>query len=341
VANKRIFYAVYQMGFSKLGENNFTSAHGVQTVGVNTKFNLEQIFEVGQISIYQQVENIPDIEITCSKVLDGYPLLYHLATKGAASASLSGRSNIKSTVGLSIYSDSQDSASGTPISQCYISGVFVSALNYTFPVDGNFTEELTLIGNNKIWTKSFTATAFNNTDSPLAYASGLGGVQRRQDLIYYPLTAGGRFTILPLDIPGITSSGTNELQSDGNYAAHLQSIRVQSNLNRTALLELGRRGPYHRYVPFPVEVTCDIEVLDINGDQVQALENALANLTQQQITICSRDGTYIDLGVKNKLDSVNWGGATAQQGGGNATATYAYRTFNDLTVTHPQDPSGL
>ena len=39
----------------------------------------------------------------------------------------------------------------------------------------------------------------------------------------------------------------------------------------------------------------------------------------------------VDVGAKNKLTSVTWGGGDT--GGANATITYSYRNFNDLTVT--------
>lgn len=332
MANKRIFYAVQQAGVSKCGENSFTSIHGLQSIGINTKFNLEQVFEMGQISIYENIENIPDIEVTLEKVLDGYPLIYHLATNGATSASLSGRSNVKSTIGLSIYSDVQDSASGTPLAQCTMSGVYPSALNYNFEVNGNCTESVTLVGNNKVWNNTFTAAAFDNTDSPLATT----GVQRRENVVF-----GSAGCKLPQDIPGVSASGTNERTNGQDYDAHIQSIKVSTNLGREQLFELGRRGPYHRYVTFPIEVKTDIEILSTAGDSVAALEDATSNLTDRTIRVLTEDSTLLDLGTRNKLASVTYGGANAGQNGGNATVTYSYSNFNDLTVTHDEDPSGL
>ena len=67
MANKRIFYAVQQAGFSKLGLNTFTSVHGLQTLGITTKFQLEQAFEIGQNEIYQNIENIPDVEVNTNR----------------------------------------------------------------------------------------------------------------------------------------------------------------------------------------------------------------------------------------------------------------------------------
>ena len=55
-------------------------AHGVQSVGITTTFNLEQVFELGQLAIYENVEGTPDVEVTMSKVLDGYIPLFCLAT---------------------------------------------------------------------------------------------------------------------------------------------------------------------------------------------------------------------------------------------------------------------
>lgn len=332
--NKRLHYAVEAVGFSKLGLNTYTAAHGVQSVGINTQFNLEQVFEMGQLAVYENIENIPDIEVTMEKVLDGYPPLYCLATNGATSATLAGRSNTRCTVAMSLYTDTNDSASGTPISQCTMSGLYVSQVNWAIPVDGNATESLTLVGNNKKWiTSSFTFTpTFNNQDSPFAAE----GVNRRQNIRF-----GSAQSILPTDIYGISASGTNDLQADGSYGAHLQRITVSCNLGREQLFELGKRGPYFRYVGFPVEVRTDIEAISIAGDNVDALEDSESNVSNEAIYIVMEEGTVLDLGNKNKCNSVTYGGNNAGPNGGNATETFSYINFNDLTVTHPEDPSGL
>lgn len=331
MANKRIFYPCQSVAFSECGANSFTASHGVQSLGMSTRFNLEQVFELSQLAIYQNIENIPDVEITLEKVLDGYPLLYHQATKTAGSATLVGRSNVKCTVGLCIYSDMQDSASGTPINQCVASGMYVSSLGYNIGVQGNATEQITLVGQNKVWGAGqslFTPTTFNNTDTPAAAE----GVNRRQHLRF-----GSNASLLPQDIPNITSSGTNELTA-GDFGAHLQSVRVSTNLGRDQLFELGRKGPFHRYVSFPVEVRCDIEILDISGDNCNAFEES-DNVVDRRIKFMMQEGTILDLGTKNKLSSVNYGGANAGQNGGNATTTFSYVNQNDLAVYHPQDPT--
>lgn len=363
-----MYYAIEQAGFAKDGTTVYIVGHGLQSIGITTTFNLEQVFELGQIAIYQNVENIPDIEVTMEKVLDGYPLLYHLATNGALSGSLTGRSNVKTTVAMSIFSDSQDAASGTPIAEVHMSGMFISAINYNFPVDGNCSESITLVGQSKIWRDvaggdvSIFSGVFNNGDQPLAI-TGSGGVQRRQDVLFMPATGPGSppapaldvngqtnqwVTVLPTDIVGITSSGTNPVAPDGTFTVPVQSVAISTDLGRDSIFELGRKSFYHRFVTFPVEVRTDIEVLatkfdGISGDETGGHNGAPlgSNLKSQTIRVRTRDGTMVDTGKQNKLQSVAWQGGDAGGGGGNVTNRFSYVSYNELYVTHPQDPSGL
>jgi len=367
----RIYFANQQVAFRRDGSTGTTAwwpAHGVQSVAVTTTFNLEQAFELGQLAIYENIEGVPDIEVSLSKVLDGYPLLYHLSTNRAyananvdSKPTLAGRSNAKCIVALSIFPDTQDSASGDPTTQLEMSGLFCSSVSYNFPLEDNFSEDVTLVGNNKGWRKSDNtaigcatpgwllakATGYfnNNDDTPY----GTGGVNRRENLSFNgsdAADAGGHdYTYLPTEIPGVSSNGWLNPTVDGNVA-HLQSITVSTDLGREELFELGTRQPYARVVTFPVEVTADIEVLSISGDMINAFAdgcNAAAscatdydNLSNQRIRIATCEGTRIYLGEKNKLASINYGGGDA--GGGNVTVSYSYTTFNDFTVIHPEDP---
>lgn len=354
MANKRIFYAVYAVGIAKESSTNYTEIHGLQTVSLTTTFNLDRVSEIGQLEIYQNIENVPNVELVLEKVIDGYAPIYILATQGRSNTSLQGRQNPKCEVAMSIFDETFHSAASgvNPLSEVKLSGMFVSSLTYTFPVEGNFTESVTLVGANKTWkTAGFNGTTFKGSssfglDTPLAYTSGVGGVQRRQNLVFASQGAGSLtgtdYTILPggsQGIPGISSSGTNNKTADV-FGSHVQSITVSTNLGRTPIFELGRRIYYHRYVEFPTEVTCEIQVLDIQGDQIAATEDGVLgggeNVNDKQIKIVVQEGLILDLGSKNKLQSVSWTGAAAD--GGNATTTYSYRNFNSLAVSHPQDP---
>lgn len=368
MANNRIFYAIQAVGFAEhdvlcpLDAGNlhdgsgthpsgFVTAHGVQSVGLNTTFNLQQVFELGQLELYENIEGIPDIEMTLQKVLDGYPLLYHLATPGASSATLVGRSNERCFAGLNIYPDTFDNASGTPLQSVGMSGMYVSALTYTLQVEGSSTEDVTLVGNNKEWTASglnhFTPTSFDGSDEPQSLAAS-GGVAQRENILMgtgCSMDANGDITgvsgsIWPTEIDGIDSNGHN-VESANAYSAHLQTVTISSDLGREELFELGRRGPYHRFVSFPTEVTCVIDTTSSEGDLIDALADPVGgtNLTNQKIFIWVEEGTRINLGPKNKLASVSYGGGDA--GGGNVTVSYNYSNFNSLKVTHTADPAGL
>ena len=354
MANNRIYYAIQQVVLGKaagtLNSDKFP-VHGLQTVGITTNFNLEQVFEMGQLAIYQNVENVPDIEVTLNKVLDGYPLIYVLATEGgssiasglvAANPTIPGRQNARCDMQLAIFSDTNVTSSGNSFSAVTCSGMYVSSVSYTFPVDGNFTEDVTLVGNNKVWAGTQTGAFSGNNDAPLSTT----GVGRRQ----YLNMANCRF---PSQIPGISASGVNAQIGNGSgYAAHFQNITVSCDFGREAIQELGTLAPYHRYVTFPVEVTSEFEVVAVSGDGINATESgyysgltgstvattgdtgcvARHNLLDQTIFLETCEGTRIYLGSKNKLTSVNYTGGDT--GGGNVSVTYSYSTFNDFVVAH-------
>ncbi len=350
--NRRIYFAIHAAGIaSPDGSTNYVPIHGLQTLGLNTKYNLEQVFEIGQLALYENIENVPDIEITLEKVLDGNPLIYHLCTQGVSNSSLAGRSTAKALFALTVYPDTFQASSGQPLVQCQVSGVFTQQLAYTFSVDGPSRESVTLVANNKTWQTGTPFTFQPTFGNDLPFGSGF--VARRQHIIFgAQSTASGtsswqqQYTQLPTDIPGISTSGTND-STGGLLGAHLQSIKTSANLGRDALLELGKRGPYFRYVNFPVEVRTDYELIALIGDLMGATEAGVlagasgANVGYQTLTIKSLEGTYCNLGKLNKLTSVNYTGANAGARGGNATLTFSYLTFNDFTILHPQDPAGF
>lgn len=364
IQNRRLYYPAQQVGLKKDGQAGAPNAlHGVQSVGMTTNFNLEQVFELGQSAIYANLENIPDVEVTMQKCLDGYPLIYHRATEDATSPSLIGRSAAKAIFVMSLFSDTADSANGAPLSEVECSGMFLSSVSYSFPVDGNFTEDVTLVGNNKVWKKdpkyagspnsfSFNGVFTTNTDGPI----GSGGVNRRQNLLLRPsvsvldhngMVADPDCTILPPEVWGVSNSGINEQTDHQNFDAHLQSITASVDLGRDPINELGRFAPYTRTAQFPVQVTCEITAIATSGDMISAIEegilsgaggqcSSLGNLRDRTIRIATCEGTRIYLGIKNKLASTNYSGGDA--GGGNVTTSYTFQNFNVFTVLHSGDP---
>lgn len=383
--NNRVFYAIHSVAFKENGSTptneivpiragrdvapsgRWELARGVQSVGMTTTFNFEQVFELGQIETYEYVELEPEIEFTIEKVLDGTKPLYFMTTGPRGSTTLTSRTaSYKVDVAVPIYSDTQTRATGLPISMVVGSGMYLSSVSYTFPVDGNFTESITLVGNDKIWADyelggdPYPTTAGNHgivqtETSPLGFPSGFSsawfgdnvvqsgigafttavgedatvigsGVQRREsfDLVC---------SRLPTEIPGVSALG--ELT---NLREHIQTITVSTDLGREDIFELGKKRPFFKFVTFPIEVTCSIEAITSNGDLINAVSREPAacqrvnNTANQQIKLCLCEGLEINLGSKNRLQSVDWGGGEA--GGDNVTVTYNYQNFNDFTVTH-------
>lgn len=291
----RVFYA--SQGVSIGG----TTVAGAQSVGVQSNFNLEQAFQLGRLAIYDNIVTNPEVTVTVSKILDGEDTIYKLATGGG---SLISNANDQCNIVIGIGSDTD--ASLTSTTAVTMTGMYLSSISYTLPVDGNFTEEATFIGDNKSISGSVNAPA----------ATG-NTVLRRQ---HYAVST------LPTEVDG----------------KNITNISISADLGREAMFRLGQFGPYHRFVNFPLEVTCEFEVSATGVDGVVVDQNVTctgdASLPQKQdivINLCdpstgSTSYTF-DLGDANRLTSVNYQGGDT--GGGNATITYSYTTYNELDIS--------
>ena len=383
--NNRVFYATQAVAVGDIGatavidsyvgdgsvidgEGNVMIAHGLQSIGVTTNFNLEQIFELGQLSLYENLEEVPDIEVTFEKLLDGYSLIYHLGTVDSTNPTLTGRSNaradVRMVVGYDTEASVQTGGTNSGVAELYCSGMYVSSVAYNLSTDGTFTESTTFVGNDKQWLTgedtgglltgtngaidaAFATTVFGN-DAPV---SDDNSVMRRQNVVIGSAgkTLGNTAfrTVVPNFIEGANTVGTGVfgpggtgLRSNASYIStdagpYLNSVSISVDLGREDIQQLGKKAPYYRFVSFPVDVTCDIEVTAIGGDNIDAAEEA-NNLSDHSIQFVLDDSTVLQLGNKNKLASVSYGGGDA--GGGNATITYSMTNSNDLAVMHSGDP---
>jgi hypothetical protein len=349
---------------------NFETIRGLQTLGVTTTFNLEQVFEIGQLAIYENIEGVPEVEVQTEKVLDGYCPVYVLATaydesgSSADDSTLVARSQGVCKMAIAIYDETNEYAEGTPGAEVHMSGLYISTVGYSVSVDGNATETCTLVGNNKVWviggdTGNFvgydlTAATWLPNPGPWSTGdtdpkaiTGSGGVNRREDVIF---GSGDNVSLLPLNIPGVVDGGSCSglnILNNGVYGVHVQSWNVNTDLGREELFELGRKGTYYRYVNFPVEVTNELTVISVSGDLISATEEGIYdtgvgtcgrryNLVDQCIKLVMCEGLVVDSGTKNKLSSVGVSGGDA--GGGNVEVTYSYTNFNEFDVKHPSDP---
>lgn len=294
--NNRIFYASHGVSV------NGTGVQGAQSVGVTTNFNLEQAFQLGQVALYDNIVVDPEVEVTVSKVLDGRDTIWKLATGGG---SLITNANDTASIVIAVGDDTAATLTNTAGVTC--TGMVISSLSYNFPVDGNFTEEVTFVGNSKSITGTVSAPA-NSTATVL----------RRQHF----LTG----STLPSEVSG----------------KNITNITINASLGRDTLYKLGQYAPYHRFVNFPLEVTCEFEVTPTGVDGVVCDPSSVSctggNLPAKQpisIQLCDADGASaqytFNLGSNNRLQSVTYNGGDT--GGGNVTTTFSYSTYNELDIT--------
>jgi len=341
--NNRIFYACQAVCICKTGHMpadgvagvNAAMIKGVQSVGITSNFTLDQAFELGQIEIYENSEEIADIEVTIEKVIDGNKLIYGAACGNNVKTDMVAAGKGRADIYLGIYTDGASSVGSTsPLQVVMCSGMYVSSVSYTYPSDGNATESCSFVGNDKFWTDTTAqyadakgtanpsgnyanpTTPFGGTDSSVT--SPGSGLVRRTNVDIQNCT-------LPSAVKSQTGGGTSKSMSH-----HIVSMSASTDFGRESILELGKFGPYHRYAGFPVEVTSEFEVTATSGDLVN-VSGTHPNLgAGEQITLKDDAGTVINLGAKNKLSSVSYSGGDT--GGGNATVTYSYSTFNAFNV---------
>jgi len=198
--------------------------------------------------------------------------------------------------------------------------MFMQSVTFTFPTDGNATEDVTLISTNKKWYNTSAGDAIGTEKSA-------PGIVRRWKFNLEEST-------LPYG-PGGMRPGSP-----------VSSVTISADLNREPVYTLGSYEVYDRSIQFPVEVTCEIESLAIDGDFIDLDEvqygcttgstagGSKLNNFAIEFFVCGRDAgdnLRINLGNKNKLNSISYGGGEA--GGGNLTITYSFTTDNTLTVT--------
>lgn len=284
---------------------------GVQTVSIGTTFNLEDIFHIGQLDAYENVEGLPEIEATVEKVLDGTKPLWLMVTDPDFTTLKGRTSEYRADLAVNVYPDTQDSAIGTADSTVVVSGAFVSSWSLNMPTDDNFIESITLVANDKTWggEEGTPSGYFPTSDSYDAEVIG-SGILRSESFDRAAST-------LPADVP-----------SDDN----IQNIDVTVDITREDIFKLGQKTPFFRAVTFPVTVTTTIETITSTGDLVNAIGDGRKNLTNRTIIFKTDSGLTIDLGTKNKLSSVTFEGFDA--GGGNGTATFEYTNSNSLTIEH-------
>jgi len=358
----------------------YTADHvikGVQSVGFDSNFELTPIFQLSQGEIYETNEGLPQVDISVNKVLDGYTPVYLAATQDSVSPTLFGRAPVKCVPAIAIFPCTVDSATGAPNATVVFPQAQVNSVSYTFGNDGPFTEDVSFIANNVLWSNpaghpghdancpgggcelsaqfladiaSISFSGFNTTNSE----SPNPKVQFREDLIFgydelAPLdlncmVADPDATVLPPEVYGITASGVN----DDDICVN--NITISVDLSREEIFCLGTRGPRNRTITTPVTVSTSIEVNSETGDNVSATDYGICEYPAYSGTLCSNLGINLPNrtirvatcdGLRVYTGIRNKLVSSSQSGGGtdgsNLTVTYNFQTFNTFTVLHEND----
>lgn len=298
MASNRIFYACQSV---KLAGNVLT---GVQSVGLNTNFAFDQVFQLGQIEIYENLEGIPDVEISIERVLDGNTgNMYSMYGSSLASIAAA-----RQTAEISVYDDSFQPAGGGSIGVAGSStaavkctGLYLSNYSVNFNLEGPSTESITLVGNAKDWSTPITHSMTVDTDGP---------VVQRKDITVSSAPAGNNF----------------------------QSCSFSIDFGREDLLALGSKVPYFRAASFPVEATAEFVYNATDSTVTDSLVftdgTSTDVTTEETYTVSANAGglkTHTFSIPDARVTGIQFGGGDA--GGGNATVTYNVVAYNSFTAS--------
>ncbi len=317
MASNRIYYAIQRATLcpcDAAGSNDLTKTTAgfvsnlVQSVGVSTSLEYEQVFELGRLQIFENVEGIPSVEITLERAIGVYG--------GSDSTTLDGFTsdgtlwdlcgNSVSTASERRFNLNMETADDSFTSQGHVqaTGLYLSNYSLNFAVDGPATESVTLVGNTCDWdsgvmpTKgSFESDILSSTASP---AANSGVIARKH------VTSGS---------VGITK---------------LQSVSFSISFDREDLNQLGDKYPYFKAAGFPVETSLELEYIATKDSGFRDFnENSDCDLN-------FTGGGNIKAGNRTfNFGTMDWTGTSrsgGDAGGGNATITFSFQGFNFFTV---------
>ena len=194
-----------------------------------------------------------------------------------------------------------DSTITLSIADVHITGAGLTSISYNFSVDGVFTEEI-----------GFSARGKD--------LSG-GSVTAIKDVASKPKTR-QFLNVSASTIPNLVTS-----------AGNLTNITINSSIGRENILELGKYNASGSFANLPAEVNVDFEVTADTLDTVEiptvpSCSSPTGEAFEKQdiiIDVCGYTFTMENC----KLSNVSYSGGDT--GGGNATISFSYITFNSLT----------
>lgn len=357
MSSKRLYYAVQRATLNPCDSTSGANATSlttagfvsnlIQSVGISTSLEYEQVFELGRLQIFENVEGIPSVEITLERNIGVYSganslkldaftddgTLWHLcgAPSLGASPKVSTAANRRFNLNMTTYDD----VSAVARSDVRATGLYLSNYSLNFAIEGPATESVTLVGNTLIWDSGnmpSTGSSFENTvDTTLekGFEANSGVISRKH------------VTAIKMD----KDSSVNVLK--------VQSLSFSISFDREDLFELaGGKSPYFKAPSFPVETTLELELLaNSSSSNVYSAEGfdfserksqgdaskTAQHLISNDCDINGRtDEAFIEAGNRKFFfGNMNWTGSSrsgGDAGGGNATITHSFQGFNYYTV---------
>lgn len=336
MASNRVYYAVQRATLCPCTANgaNDTSkttagyvSSLVQSVGITTSLEYEQLFELGRLQIFENVEGLPSIEVTLERAVGIYPgadsttidaftkdgTLWNVCANDSA-----GGTNTFTTAAsrrFNIAMVTADDDSSNEVGSVSATGMYLSNYSLNIGVEGPATESVTLVGNSCEWQSgllklpskgTYESGILTNTATPDSSASGI--IQRKH------------------------------LTSASFGLGGLQSVSFSVSFDREDLLQLGNKFPYFKAAGFPVETTLELEsIADKDSKSFNFNERLDPNTGENK---CDIGGKLSDASIKagNRtftFGTMNWTGTSksgGDAGGGNQTITDSYVGYNSYSV---------
>src|SRR6056300_183787 len=273
-----------------------TVVQGAQSVGISMTFNNLQAFQLGNLSIYDNIVTDGECTISATKNLDGNALMF-----GGGNVGDYGTTEYKITVASQ---DDEEGLDGSGATSTTITGAFLSSLGYNFPVDGWATEEISWVADNKSVESSGLA-AITTTTGTAAF---------RHHVTWSGVLSGYNVTNISIntDFAREALFKLGQFNPYYRFASFPIEITVEFTYNNTSI---------------------DQTELDLTSEDCTTTNFGKEDIS---VFVCdagggSSDAKYSFVASGCVLSSVNQEGGGTD--GGNATTTVTYTTYNDLYVT--------
>lgn len=246
--SRRIYYAVQSPSIGGVS--------GLfQSVAFNTSVDFEQVFELGTLGQIEDIEGIPQAEITGERAIP----VAGATMWGASTAAKGGASACQfiasASVAGSVSVVPDDNTTGTSTRLVNIAGV-VSNYSQNYAVEGPATESMTIVADSISW-------------------GGTGAGVPNANALPTPTT-------VVLSRKNIDSTGC------------VQSASFNVDLSREDIMCLGQKMPNFKAAQFPIECGADIEQLATAGSTSFAFTQSTETDVTSPFTLTYGLGTLLN-----------------------------------------------